>query len=65
MALTAKLVARSGTWFRYGDLQLGQGREKAKDYLRENPNLTEELRQKILEMGSTVAAVAGGGDAAE
>jgi recombination protein RecA len=65
LAVAAKIVAKAGAWFRYGDLQLGQGREKSKDYLRENPQLAEEFRQKILEMGSTVAVVAGGADAAE
>jgi recombination protein RecA len=65
LAVAAKLVARSGTWFRYGELQLGQGREKAKDYLRDNPKLAEELRQKILEMGTAVATAGGGSDAAE
>ena len=65
LALAAKLVARSGTWFRYGDLQLGQGREKAKDYLRENPKLAEELREKILAMGSAVAVAAGAAETAE
>jgi recombination protein RecA len=64
LAVTAKIVVKAGAWFRYGDLQLGQGREKSKDYLRENPKLAEEFRQKILELGSTVAAV-GGADAGE
>jgi recombination protein RecA len=63
LAVAAKIVVKSGAWFRYGDLQLGQGREKSKDYLRENPKLAEEFRQKILEMGSTVAVAATGGAA--
>jgi recombination protein RecA len=62
LAMTAKLVIRSGTWFRYGELQLGQGREKAREYLRENPKLTEELREKILSSGN-VATVASAADA--
>jgi recombination protein RecA len=66
LAVAAKLVAKSGAWFRYGDMQLGQGREKTKDYLRENPQLAEEFRQKILEMGSNVSTAGGGAaDAAE
>ena len=60
LAVAAKLIVRSGAWFRYGDLQLGQGREKTKDYLRENPKLAEEFREKILAMGSEIAVVAGG-----
>jgi len=48
MAMTQKLVSRVGAWFRYGDLQLGQGREKARQYLKENPKLLAELQQKVL-----------------
>ena len=60
LAMNNKLILRTGTWFRYGDIQLGQGREKAREFLRENPKLTEELREKILSLGglaSTVSAV--------
>jgi recombination protein RecA len=56
LAMTSKLVNRSGTWFRYGDVQLGQGREKAREFLRENPKLTEELREKILTSGEVAGA---------
>ena len=48
LALEQKLVVRSGAWFRYGELQLGQGREKVREYLKETPELTEELKQKVL-----------------
>ena len=47
LALAQKLIIRSGAWFRYGEMPLGQGREKARLYLRENPDICEELRQKI------------------
>ena len=47
MAAEAKLVTRTGAWFRYGDMQLGQGREKTQDYLKEHPELVEELRAKL------------------
>jgi recombination protein RecA len=66
LAVNAKLVSKSGTWFRYGELQLGQGREKAKEYLRDNPKLAEEFREKILSMGSEIAvASVGGGSGGE
>jgi recombination protein RecA len=42
------LVSKKGSWLYYGDLGLGQGSEKAKEYLRENPALTQELIGKIL-----------------
>jgi recombination protein RecA len=44
-----KLVVKSGAWFSYGDLRLGQGRENAKQFLRDNPDLAEELELKIRE----------------
>ncbi len=58
LAMAQKIVTRTGAWFRYGDVQLGQGREKVRDYLRENPELVEELRQKILAHGAVVAPAA-------
>nr|WP_246119982.1 recombinase RecA [Blastopirellula retiformator] len=48
LALEQKIVARSGAWFRYGDTQLGQGKEKARAFLIENPEITSELKQKVL-----------------
>ena len=47
LAAEAKLVTRTGAWFRYGDMQLGHGREKTRDYLKEHPELVEELREKL------------------
>ena len=48
-------------------MQLGQGREKVRDYLKENPKLVEELREKIMAAGAAVApaAVVGNADGAE
>ncbi|MFQ5430376.1 MAG: recombinase RecA [Phycisphaerae bacterium] len=43
------LIEKQGAWFRYGSLQLGQGRENAKRFLEDNPELFEELRTRILE----------------
>ena len=51
LAMAQKLVTRTGAWFRYGDVQLGQGREKVRQYLKENPKLVEELKEKILAAG--------------
>ena len=48
LALEQKLVVRSGAWFRYGEVQLGQGREKARQFLKENRDVSEELKSKIL-----------------
>ncbi len=59
LAMTAKLIVRSGAWFRYGEVHLGQGREKVRQYLIDNPEVTEEIRLKIMEAGG--AALLGGG----
>ena len=41
------LVQKSGSWCAMGELRLGQGRDAAKQYLRDNPDLAEDLEQKI------------------
>ena len=48
LATEDRIVSRSGSWFSYGETRLGQGRDKARIYLGENPELCEELRQKVL-----------------
>ena len=47
-AVDKKVVVRAGAWFRYGDVQLGQGKEKARNFLLENPDVTEEIKNKVL-----------------
>jgi recombination protein RecA len=41
------LVKKAGAFFSYGDIRLGQGRESAKQHLRKNPELAQEIEQKI------------------
>ena len=43
------LVQKSGAWFYYDEIRLGQGRENAKMYLKENPELALEIENKIRE----------------
>jgi len=43
------IIKKSGTWFSYGDTRLGQGREGAKTYLKEHPEIADEIEQKIRE----------------
>ena len=47
MGVDYKIVQKSGAWFSYGDERLGQGREAAKQFLAENPDLRDELEHKI------------------
>jgi len=58
LAVLRKLVTKVGAWLRYGDLQLGQGREKVRQYLKENPQLVAELREKILAAGGPAEVAA-------
>ena len=46
-ALEHDLVQKSGSFFSYGELRLGQGRNNSKEYLRENPEVANELEKKI------------------
>lgn len=40
-------IEKSGSWFSYGDMRIGQGRENAKQYMKDNPAIAEELSEKI------------------
>ncbi len=44
-----KLVIKSGAWYAYGDMRLGQGRENAKQFLRDNPDLAGEVELRLRE----------------
>jgi recombination protein RecA len=49
LAVEEKIVQKSGAWYSYGEVRLGQGREKAKEFLGENPDLFEEIKEQILD----------------
>lgn len=49
LAMAHKFITRTGAWFRHGEEQLGQGREKVRAHLKENPKLVEELKNKVFE----------------
>jgi recombination protein RecA len=55
LGIEDKLIEKSGAWISYGDLRLGQGRENAKQYLRDNPALVDEISRKILEKRGLLA----------
>ena len=48
LAAAYNVVDRSGSWYVYGSTKLGQGREKARTYLEEHPEVVHELREKVL-----------------
>ena len=66
LATKFEVVSKRGAFFSYGDLRLGQGRENAKDYLRQNPDLMNEIdaviRQKALSGEIALPLEVGGGD---
>jgi len=47
LGIVLGLVKKAGAFFSYGDIRLGQGRENAKEHLRQNPELAREIEQKI------------------
>ena len=48
-AVKAEIVKKSGAFYSYGDTKLGQGRENTKNFLKENPELVEEIRGATME----------------
>ena len=61
VGVEAGLVRKAGAWYTYEGDQLGQGKENARSFLRDNPDLADELEKKILEklgVGPTVDAEA-------
>lgn len=59
LALAAHLVQKSGAWFNLGEQRLGQGREKARQYLEENPAVVEDLKSKLLESSHLIKSAGG------
>ncbi|QCQ21792.1 recombinase RecA [Desulfoglaeba alkanexedens] len=58
LAVSSNVIERSGTWYSYNGERLGQGRENAKNFMRENPDLVAEIEQKVREIHSSVIAAA-------
>jgi len=47
MGTDFEIIKKSGSWFSYGDTKLAQGRDAVKRLLEDNPELADELREKI------------------
>ncbi len=52
MAVDTDVIKKSGSWFSYGDTKLGQGRDAVKNMIEDNPELMQELEEKIKEVDS-------------
>jgi recombination protein RecA len=58
LGAAAEVIKRSGTWYSYGEERLGQGKEAARRFLKDNPKITAEIDAKIrahFEVGTTAA----------
>ncbi len=50
IAVDEDVIKKSGSWFSYKDERIGQGREKASQFLKDNPDVLEEITQTVLDM---------------
>ncbi len=57
-ATAAGIISKSGTWFTYGDLRMGQGRDNAREFLDNNPEVTREIDRKVREARGLVRGTA-------
>jgi len=51
-AITYNVIQKQGAWFSYGEAKIGQGRDSARAYLKENPKIAHEIEKKIKEQAS-------------
>jgi recombination protein RecA len=56
LGVTAGVVEKSGSWFSYGGERIGQGRENAKNFLKQHPEVAQEIERKIRENAGLIAA---------
>jgi recombination protein RecA len=47
--VNAKLVEKSGAWYAYNGEKIGQGKDNAREFLRENPDIAHEIENRIRE----------------
>jgi recombination protein RecA len=64
LAVVDDIINKSGAWFSYGEVRLGQGRENVKSFLRDNPDLATEIRQAVLAKRIAAGHVRSAGQAA-
>jgi len=65
LATQLEIVAKRGAFFSYGDVRLGQGRENAKEFLRQNPEICNEIDMAVRQRavgGDIPLPLSGGGD---
>ena len=65
MGVNAKIVDKSGAWYAYNGEKIGQGRDNAREFLRENPELSREIENKVRESLGIPLLAADADDVAE
>lgn len=65
LAANLGIVNKSGAWFAYNDAKIGQGRENAKKYLKENPQVRDEIERKVREHYGLIHTETGAGEKKE
>lgn len=55
LGAACNVIEKSGAWFNYGSTKIGQGRENAKKFLKENPDVAEEVKHKVLVAKGVIA----------
>ncbi|MGP8027780.1 MAG: recombinase RecA, partial [Acidocella sp.] len=65
LGVKAGVVEKSGAWFSHDSQRIGQGRENAKQFLRDNPKVAEAIEKKIREQSSAIADALMASDASE
>ncbi len=53
MGVANKIITKTGAWFSYGDIRIGQGRENARNFMRDNPELCKEIEKKLRDLIET------------
>lgn len=56
LGVKAEVVKKSGAWFSYNDQKIGQGRDNAKIFLMQNPDIAKEIEEKIIENREKIIA---------
>jgi recombination protein RecA len=65
LGTTHNVVNRSGSWFKYGETYLGQGKEKARNFLIENTDICDQIKQQVMVAGGFAAPLESGEEAEE
>ncbi|MBO0335122.1 recombinase RecA [Sneathiella sp. CAU 1612] len=61
LGVKAEIVEKSGSWYSYDSQRIGQGREQAKAFLKENPEIAKDIEQKILANAGVISEILQGG----